>query len=65
MTTNRQHHEITMVPKYERTIEGWRAFSVTALNSAGQVIQWSLYERRPDPRRYIGRLNGRPGLRVA
>jgi hypothetical protein len=65
MTTYGEHHEIRMVPKYEETIEGWRAFSVTALNSEGHVIQWSLYERSPDPRRYTGRLKNRLMLRAA
>jgi len=60
-----QHHEVRLVPKREETIEGWRAFAVTALNSEGHVIRWSLYERAPDPRRYTGKLNHGPVHRAA
>ena len=57
MTTYAEHHEIRIVPKYEETAEGWRAFSVTALNSEGHVIRWSLDERSPDPKRGTRRVN--------
>jgi len=52
-----QDHEVRVVPKWEETIEGWRAFAVTAVNSEGHVLRWSLYERSPGPKRYTGRRN--------
>ena len=65
MTAYGEHHEISMVPKHEETIEGWQAFSVTAVKSDGDIIRWSLYKRSPDPRLYTGRLKNRLMLRAA
>ena len=64
MNASAEHRAISVVPKDEETIEGWRAFLVTALNSEGHVIRWSLYERSPDPMRHAGRLKNRLLLRA-
>jgi hypothetical protein len=45
-----EHHSISVVPKQEETLSGWRAFSVIAVKPDGDIIRWSLYERSPDPR---------------
>ena len=58
-------HAIKVVPKHEETIDGWLAFSVTAVQTDGHVIRWSLYERSPGPRRATGRLSRLPAVRAA
>ena len=60
MIAKPDHHEIRVVPKHEETIDGWRAFAVTAVKSDGRVIRWGLYERSPEPKRYARSLSYRP-----
>ena len=61
----RQHQEVRVLPKDEETIEGWQAFSVTAVKPDGHVVRWSLYERSPDPNRGAWRVNRGPVPRTA